>query len=66
MPKEQVKKKPRNYWITSGYEGVEILVPMDDQDSYAVLDEDADVVLHGESYLEITDRLVRNEWKKQK
>ena len=45
MPKEQVKKKPRNYWITHGYEGVEILVPMDDQDSYAVLDEDADEVL---------------------
>ena len=52
------KKKPRNYWITSGYEGVEILVPMDDQDSYAVLDEDADEVLHGESDEEITNRLV--------
>ena len=61
MPKEQVKKKPRNYWITSGYEGVEILVPMDDQDSYALLDEDADEVLHGESDEEITDRLGRNE-----
>ena len=64
MPKEQVKKKPRNYWITSGYEGVEILVPMDDQDSYAVLDEDADEVLHGESDEAITNRLVRDEWKK--
>jgi len=57
MPKEQVKKKPRNYWITSGYEGVEILVPMDDQDSYAVLDEDADEVLHGESDEEITNKI---------
>ena len=64
MPKEQVKKKPRNYWIASGYEGVEILVPMDDQDSYAVLDEDADEVLHGESDEEITNRLWRDEWKK--
>ena len=58
------KKKRRNYWITSGSEGVEILVPMDDQDSYAVLDEDADEVLHGESDEEITNRLVRDEWKK--
>ena len=58
------KKKPRNYWITSGYEGVEILVPMDDQDSYAVLDEDADEVLHGESDEEIPNSLVRDEWKK--
>ena len=66
MPKERVKKKPRNYYITHGYEGVEILVPMDDQDSYAVLDEDADEVLHGESDEEITNRLVRDEWNKQK
>ncbi len=45
--------KKKKYWITHGYEGVEILVPMDDQDSYAVLDENADDVLFGESDEEI-------------
>ena len=39
MPRNRLKK-PRNYWITMVMRGVEILVPMDDQDSY-VLDEDA-------------------------
>lgn len=48
-----IKKKKKKYWITHGYEGVEILVPMDDQDSYAVLDENADDVLFGESDEEI-------------
>ena len=48
-----IKNKKKKYWITHGYEGVEILVPMDDQDSYAVLDENADDVLFGESDEEI-------------
>lgn len=48
-----IKNKKKKYWITYGYEGVEILVPMDDQDSYAVLDENADDILFGESDEEI-------------
>jgi hypothetical protein len=48
-----IKTKKKKYWITHGYEGTEILVPMDNQDDYAVLDENADDILFGESDEEI-------------
>jgi hypothetical protein len=48
-----IKTKKKKYWITHGYEGTEILVPTDNQDDYAVLDENADDILFGESDEEI-------------
>lgn len=48
-----IENKKKKYWITHGYEGTEILVPTDNQDDYAVLDENADDILFGESDEEI-------------
>ena len=39
------KKKEKNYWITSGYEGVEILVPMVEEDQKYFCEQDAHNIL---------------------
>ena len=41
------KKKNKNYWITSGYEGEEILVPITDDKN--LLDKNVDDNLFGQS-----------------
>ena len=62
----QNKKRKKNYWITSGYEGVEILVPMAEEDQKyfceqdahnMLLDKDVDDNLFGQSDEQIVSEI---------
>lgn len=56
----QNKKRKKNYWITSGYEGVEILIPTnvdDDEEDNSILVKDVDDNLFGQSDEQIVSEI---------
>ncbi len=50
------KKKEKDYWITTGYEGEEILVPVEDD---SILDVDTDKYLDSYSDEQIVSEYVK-------
>ena len=55
------KKRKKNYWITSGYEGVEILIPTnaddDEEEDNSILVKDVDDNLFGQSDEQIVSEI---------
>ena len=54
------KKRKKNYWSTSGYEGVEILIPTnadDEEEDNSILVKDVDDNLFGQSDEQIVSEI---------